>query len=276
MQPFDYLVILDFEATCDDKQRPDPQEVIEFPSVLMRTDTFETIDEFSTFVRPIHNPTLTPFCTELTSITQDDVDGAPTFGEVLTQHLEWLSSHGLSIDGGQTGEAFSIVLCGDWDLGTMFPAQCKHNTPVIDEIPPPYRQWINIKVPFAQAHNTKKAPGMAGMLKRLKLPLVGHHHRGIDDCRNIAAIAEALIKRGTQLDTTSRLAPSRYPVLPLILQKGDTQHHVELTKRALPTLIGLAQGAFRQNVRKFHTKTGEVINQDALFALSPNTTIIVS
>ncbi len=32
---FDYYVILDFEATCDQGKTPKPQEIIEFPSALV-------------------------------------------------------------------------------------------------------------------------------------------------------------------------------------------------------------------------------------------------
>jgi inhibitor of KinA sporulation pathway (predicted exonuclease) len=37
--------------------------------------------------------------------------------------------------------------------------------------------------------------GMDKMLDYLKLPLDGHHHSGIDDCRNIAKICRALMER---------------------------------------------------------------------------------
>ena len=54
-QPFEYFVVLDFEATCDRGVAPVPQEVIEFPSVLLSAETFEVLDEFRSFVRPKHN-----------------------------------------------------------------------------------------------------------------------------------------------------------------------------------------------------------------------------
>ncbi len=31
----EFLVVLDFEATCDDGKRIEPQEIIEFPSLLI-------------------------------------------------------------------------------------------------------------------------------------------------------------------------------------------------------------------------------------------------
>jgi len=37
-----------------------------------------------------------------------------------------------------------------------------------------------------------KAAGMAGMLRNLKIPLEGKHHSGIDDCKNICKLVQAL------------------------------------------------------------------------------------
>ena len=39
-------------------------------------DTLKVVDEFASFVRPVRHPQLTAFCTELTSITQAQVDAA--------------------------------------------------------------------------------------------------------------------------------------------------------------------------------------------------------
>mgnify|MGYP002151883750 CR=1 FL=1 len=46
MNPPDLLVVLDFEATCRPGEPPVPQEIIEFPSVLLSARTFEVVDEF--------------------------------------------------------------------------------------------------------------------------------------------------------------------------------------------------------------------------------------
>lgn len=37
---------------------------------------------------------------------------------------------------------------------------------------------------------------MAGMLKMLKIELVGHHHSGIDDCRNIGRVCVRMLEDG--------------------------------------------------------------------------------
>ena len=204
-QAFDYVVVLDFEATCDDRDRPRPQEVIEFPSVLVATARFDVVDEFEAFVRPHHHPTLTRFCRELTGIRQEDVDGGKTFAEVLDEHMEWLRSHGLAVAEDESGPAWAFVLCGDWDLGTMLPAQCRAAVPPIEPVPWPYRRWINTKRLFMRTRGRRRAPGMARMLRALDLELIGRHHRGIDDCRNIARIVRALVERGATLEITTAL-----------------------------------------------------------------------
>lgn len=73
MSPLRYLLVLDFEATCDNTNRIVPREemeVIEFPTIVydIEQDNVEAI--FHEYVRPTLHPTLTPFCTDLTGIQQ--------------------------------------------------------------------------------------------------------------------------------------------------------------------------------------------------------------
>jgi len=46
---------------------------------------------------------------------------------------------------------------------------------------------------------------MAPLLRELGLPLVGRHHSGIDDARNIAAAFRELLRRGLVAEPTGRL-----------------------------------------------------------------------
>ena len=59
--------------------------------MLLRLDRAESKwPEFQTFVRPRRLPRLSTFCRELTGITQENVDAAPTFPEALRLFLDWL------------------------------------------------------------------------------------------------------------------------------------------------------------------------------------------
>ena len=190
-----HAVILDFEATTDNAAFP--QEIIEFPSVLLDLGTLEVVDAFESFVCPLLHAELSPFCTELTSIRTADVRDAPLFPEVFAAHQAWLAGHGLTEDNAL------MVTCGNWDLSRMLPAQCRVTEPPIEEVPAIYRQWHNIKNGYARITGRKRR-GMARMLDELELGLEGRHHRGIDDCRNLARIVVALIGQGLVLDVTGR------------------------------------------------------------------------
>lgn len=265
MQPFPYYVVLDFEATCDSARAPVPQEIIEFPSVLLKGDTMEVIDTFESFVRPVHHPTLTPFCTELTGISQADVDSADDFSVVYERHCSWLQHHGLTAEDAN----FAYITCGDWDICKMLPQQMRTSRPPFEFVQRPWRRWVNIKHVFRDAlshrrMNQKNAPGMMGMLRALSLSLEGRHHRGIDDCRNIARIAKALVDRGAVFDLTSALPPTAYPPVMVRVSCNGEQRCVDLKSRTLKCLFGAASPTFRCQVSKAYVEFNDPVKQSTL------------
>lgn len=72
-QDFQYFVVIDFEATCDKDRNPHPQEIIEFPSVIVSSVTGQLEACFQTYVRPTCNQLLSDFCKDLTGIQQIQV-----------------------------------------------------------------------------------------------------------------------------------------------------------------------------------------------------------
>src|SRR5262245_24192584 len=64
----DYYLSIDVEATCSDvgEVPRHEMEIIEIGAVMQCSRTFEIQSEFQAFVRPVRNPVLTDFCTELT------------------------------------------------------------------------------------------------------------------------------------------------------------------------------------------------------------------
>ena len=88
------IVVVDVEATCWKKGVfSRKKETIEIGAVLLLIDgATSKWPEFQTFVRPLRLPRLSSFCRELTGITQENVDAAPTFPEALTLFLKWSPS----------------------------------------------------------------------------------------------------------------------------------------------------------------------------------------
>lgn len=166
-----YLVV-DLEATCDDRGSVprDESETIEIGAVLVDPRTLEPIDELQTFVRPVVHPRLTPFCIELTTITQADVDGAPTFADAAAE----LARFGRNAVFCSWGAYDRVQLARDAQrCGIAHPLPGTH---------------LNLKELFARAGGRHKGRGNGDALRRVGLTRTGTHHRGIDDARNIARL----------------------------------------------------------------------------------------
>ena len=60
----DYVLVIDFEATCDENEGISKEEVeiIEFPTVIFDLNANEKGDEFHKYVKPTKHSILTEFC----------------------------------------------------------------------------------------------------------------------------------------------------------------------------------------------------------------------
>ena len=206
-QHFEYLLVLDFEATCQDGRKISPQEIIEFPCALLNTKNgFQIEDIFHKYVRPIHHPILTEFCTDLTGITNDMVTISDTFEAVFTQFRKWLEKeHDLvGLETELTKDKFAFVTCGDWDLRPMLPEQSRISQV---SVPGYMKRWINVKSSFSSSFGTKQFPkGLSSMLNQLGMEFEGRQHSGIDDVKNIVRIVQHLAqKRNFVFKTTGFL-----------------------------------------------------------------------
>ena len=183
---YTHILVVDLEATCCDVQSiPRHQmETIEIGAVMVNQSTLEIIDEFQTFIKPRRHPILTDFCRQLTSITQAQVDAAPSFSEAIELWQPWLLKFERTIFGSW----------GDYDR-KQFQQDSKHH-----QINLPYpvsSNHINLKEQFSIAQKLNKRYGMAQALNHAGIELVGTHHRGIDDARNISQLLPYILGRKT-------------------------------------------------------------------------------
>jgi ERI1 exoribonuclease 3 len=180
------FLVLDFEAQCLDGEAIRPQEIIEFPTIAIDAATRQEVSRFHSYIRPVAHPQITPFCTTLTGITQEMVQNCDPFKDVLARWVDWAGS--------LADQDHIIVTCGDWDLKTALPEQCRHSSL---RVPERLRRWINIKAAFGDHYGMKKRPpGMVGMLAKMGMEVEGRHHSGIDDCHNIARVLVRLLEEG--------------------------------------------------------------------------------
>jgi len=194
-QPFKYLAVIDFEATCMENEFINPQEIIEFPVHVLNANDGSTKARFHHYVQPIHHPKLTEFCSNLTGITQEVVDLGKTFVEVWYTFREFMEFHGL------TEKNTLFCISGDWDLKTMWPNQAKL---VGLQTPPYFERWVNIKT-LCGGEFAQLPKNIIQLLDILGLKHVGHHHSGIDDVENIRNCVKYMLGKGVVFQPTSYL-----------------------------------------------------------------------
>ncbi|CAH8679521.1 unnamed protein product [Schistosoma rodhaini] len=197
VQKFAYFMVLDFEATCEQDRKLPVAEIIEFPVLMINASTLQTEAVFHRYVRPTINPVLSDFCTELTGIIQSMVDDQPDLSTVLKIFNSFLDANNLNTIPYQ----FAFVTCGDCDLKTMLPRQCKA---LGIDVPDYFKQWINLKQVYCNVMGQFPF-GMMSMLSGLNIKHTGRHHSGIDDCHNIANILRELIRCGATPDVTGNI-----------------------------------------------------------------------
>lgn len=202
--PLQWLVVLDFEWTCDKKAGFGPAEIIEFPSVLVRsTFPFEIGGEFQVYCRPRENPQLSAFCRELTGITQAQVDNGVSLPEALLAHTAWLRACGLlSSAGGEEDISFAIVTWGDSDVMSTLDSQCKREGL---ERPKHFDRWINLKALFQRHYRKQPKGGLQNVVEKVcGLTFDGRAHSGLVDSQNTAKICLQMLQQGFVFERTTR------------------------------------------------------------------------
>lgn len=195
-QDFQFFVVIDFEATCDKEKNPHPQEIIEFPSVIVSSFTGQLEACFQTYVRPTCNQVLSDFCKDLTGIQQIQVDRGVTLSEALLRHDIWLEQKGIK------NANFAVVTWSNWDCRVMLESECRFKK---IRKPPYFNRWINLRVPFHEVFgggrcNLKEAVEKAGLAWQ------GRPHCGLDDAKNTARLLALIMHKGFKLSITNSLA----------------------------------------------------------------------
>lgn len=201
-QHMDFFLVLDVEGRV---------EILEFPVLLMNAKTLEVVDFFHRFVRPseMSEESVNPYIEgKYGKFGVDRVwhDTAIPFNEVIQQFEDWLAQHqlwGKGQDKRLTRAAF--VTCGNWDLKTKVPQQCAVSQLKLAAY---FHEWINIKDIFLNFYK-RRATGMVTLMKELQIPLLGRHHLGIDDTKNIAKVLQHMLADGVVMQITARRNPNR-------------------------------------------------------------------
>ncbi len=175
---YDQIIVIDIECTCWEGHTPPDQEneIIEIGICPLKPHTGERLERRSILVKP-ERSTVSPFCTQLTTLTQEQVDGGMAFADACallekdyrTRQRVWASY-------------------GDFDR-QQFERQCRERHIAYPFSP----SHLNVKTLFTLIRAMRHDVSMAQALDDLGLPLEGTHHRGDDDAWNIALMLHKLL-----------------------------------------------------------------------------------
>ena len=178
-----FISVVDLEATCwgsSESQAGQPSEIIEIGLVLLNTETGEVVNPISVKVKPA-NSTVSQFCTDLTGLTQKDVDNALSLGQACEYLRKQYNSH-----------RFVWSSYGEWDRYMMEKTV----------------ESKGIKSPFSGVHTniqalfgwtlpaTKKDDlSLQKAVEVAGLQWVGQAHSGVDDAHNAANLLWSVLRR---------------------------------------------------------------------------------
>lgn len=172
----DAYLVIDLEGTCsEDESLPRAEsETIEVGAVILSPADCVRL-RFTRFVRPVVNPVLTEFCTELTTITQADVDRAETFPPVFRQLLDFAEPFHLK----------TFYSWGTYDRDQLVRDCQRH------EIAYPFRFHVDMAKLFRQKTGRKR--GSRGALRYFGIEPSGARHRGMDHASDYSKMIPLLV-----------------------------------------------------------------------------------
>ena len=243
-QLFQYLIVLDFEATCwkDKQNQPSPGEIIEFPAVLLDCSTGKVEDTFHQYVMPVETTTLSEFCTNLTGISQETVSQSDPLPAVMKLFSDWVKSVCAARDillnptTEQPGKLHATFLTwSDWDLGTQLLYECKRKSVFRASH---FNAWIDLRAVYRKYYKSKPQ-GLNGALEERGMMFVGREHSGIDDARNTARLVFKMICDGHCFRVTKTIQGKQVmSVKPAAISKPNTgisKPNTVITKPPCPT-----------------------------------------
>lgn len=170
--------MVDIESTCWEGEPPPDQcsEIIEIGICTLDVASGERLDQESILIKPLASR-VSEFCTHLTTITQQMVDEGILFSEAC-----------LILQNKYSSRRRVWASYGDYDRKMMLKQCCK-----LDVAYPFGDTHINIKNILAVMLGFPKEAGMDQALALLDMPLIGTHHRGVDDAWNMAMMLSSLL-----------------------------------------------------------------------------------
>src|SRR5262245_36550181 len=168
----DQILVIDLESTCWEGPPPAgmTSEIIEIGLCVVDVAKLERAEKRCLLVKPVKSE-ISPFCTQLTTLTAADLAEGLTLAEAARiLKKEYRGQERLWASWGDYDRNQLQRCCQD--AGVAYPFGGRH---------------LNVKTLFAAAHGLPKEIGLVAAYAQLGAKLEGMHHRGVDVVWEVAS-----------------------------------------------------------------------------------------
>jgi len=177
---FNEVVVIDLEATCwksRTETAANTSEVIEVGVCVLDVTTGEISKPNGIIVKPTVS-TISPFCEQLTGITQEMVDGGVTFDSAMK----------ILVNEYNVNDRV-VAAYGNYDRNKLKQECQRYGVPF-----PIVQSYLNVSALATLKLKAGKRLGLDQACEMFGLPFEGRLHRGVDDALMIAKVLWEIIK----------------------------------------------------------------------------------
>ena len=140
---------------------------------------------------------------DLTAISQDQVDGAPTLDIAIERYMKWLESLHLVDEEGTRRGNWCFVTWGDVDIMTTLRQEVQFKKLAF---PPCFDCWINLKSDsvFKRHYGRDPRGGLRSCVESVGATWEGRAHNGLIDSINTAKIVRHMVRTGYRFTRSTR------------------------------------------------------------------------
>lgn len=153
-------------------------ETIQIGAILL-DESYEILDQFDSYVAPEFGY-IDSFINELTGISGENVQAAPTLREVLNRFMDWLPA----------GEVHMVSWSDSDKIQLRQETEAKNI--VIDGLESLLEGWIDSQKTFADKLDTKRRYSLKEALAATDIVSEGRPHNGLADAYNTALLFRKL------------------------------------------------------------------------------------
>ena len=176
-----HIMVVDFEATCGPGVSKTAAEIIEVGAVLYSFHgtplSVDASPKFHRYIKPQIVSTLTRFCTNLTGITQEQVDNGISFEEMLEQWLVFLTAHNC------TPSEVLFASWTDFDIKQFRREVDRAKATLLN-----FTYSIDLQKAYKTTQKHSGIKSVAKALAEQNLEFIGREHSAIDDAYNTARL----------------------------------------------------------------------------------------